>query len=89
MCVEVWAVGPAQVGFEPQHLVHQRTVDCVAQLPPNVLENIPMNVAVPFELEIYLADLSLAQAYYFRHWETRWIDTCFGHPSTLTQDHSP
>ena len=72
-------------GFEPEITVFERTVAYIEQLPSYVMTTLPNALPTAFELEVYLSDASLAQAYYFRTgqpdqhqaWRQDWLRTCF------------
>ncbi|CAE7490406.1 unnamed protein product [Symbiodinium microadriaticum] len=53
-------------GFEDASTVQQRNLDYVEQLPRFAMSLLPPGINSQIELEMYLADLSLTQAYYFR-----------------------
>ena len=72
-------------GMEPVEHIMARNIDYISQLPPDCMDWIPQLDTPGEELEIYLSDMSLAQAYYFRMgqvdndptWRTEWLKSCF------------
>ena len=81
-------------GFEPEITVFERTAAYIEQLPSYVMTTLPNALPTAFELEVYLSDLSLAQAYYFRTgqpdqhqaWRQDWLRTCFCRREKLFYD---
>ncbi|CAE7767174.1 unnamed protein product [Symbiodinium sp. CCMP2592] len=78
-------------GMEDPSTILQRNLDYCEQLPSNCLDCLPPGIDSQEDLQCFLADLSLAQAYYFRtgqpdrmpEWRTEWLSTVF------VPEHSP